>query len=305
MPVSTLVPRPDLAVAPWTKPGLIGSLIVPTIMVNGKAGTLYARTALNTAAVQSGRTAADTVNTTNTGLSPIAWTLVEKLARRNRDMNQILPGTLEKALAELARQGKTGVAYALESMIAKIVLDTDTATASATQKIFISNVHEAVAAIAAYGKRVAVVMSQSNYNAIRQYSAIQSLIGKFVMAPQGTPVTPADYGKIQMAGIFGADMVLVGQNAAWNSVSYTNNGCVSVVALPDQGMDIDPTAEPLFGLMAVEQGFAEDVETPFTCQEGFDTATRAHFVDTVAFADELVLNSALVAAVALPTEASV
>lgn len=308
-PNNILIDRPDLSTAEWTKPNLIGSKICPTYVVQAKSGTLYYRAAVNTASVQSGRTAGAAVTSTNSGLSSAAWTLVEKLCRRNRDVSQIQPGTLDKALMELARQGKTGVAYAAEAMIAKIVLDTATATASAAStqaaadKLFLDNVRVAVQAIAAYGKKVAVVMSQKSYNSTRHNASVQTAIGKYVMAPIGSAMSAADYGMMQLAGIFGADQVLVGQNAAWDNVAFTNNSAVAIVALPDQPAAgwVDLTLEPIFGIMAVEQGFTDNVETPFTCQQGFETTTRSHFIDTVAFLDELVLNTDLVQAVALPT----
>lgn len=304
-----LIPRPDLATAEWTKPNLIGGKLCPTYVVQAKNGTLYYRTAVNTATVQSNRTAGAAVTSTNSGLGEATFSLVEKLCRRDRDVRQILPGSEDKAMMELARQGKTGVAYALEAMIAKIVLDTATATASASttqalaEKLFLKNVKEGVQSLLSYGKKVAVVMSQKKFNEIKTYDAIKNEIGKFVTAPLGTIITPEDYAQIQLAGIFGSSAVMIGQNASWDNVAFTNNDAVAIVALPDQPPTgwIDLTLEPVFGIMAVEQGFTDGVETPFTCEQGFNPTNRTHFIDTVAFADELVLNTDLVKAVALPT----
>ena len=210
---------------------------------------------------------------------------------------------MESTLGELARKGKTAVAYGNEARIAKVVMDTVAVpTVSADEAAFVAGVIESVQDLHTMGMKVAVVMSQKTYNTVRKMTAL-NLDGITFNLSAGSPVVDG-FGiqRAKMAIAFGVEDILVGQNKAWND-GVTNKDTVAIVALPDA--NLDPDAEPQFGRTFVLEQEATDKLTPFMVEYVEDPVSRSVLVDAVSFTEAKVMNDTLVQAVALPSTASV
>jgi hypothetical protein len=295
--MSKMTPRPDLAVAEWTSPKSIGMMLMPAIYKAVKTGKQYYMSTHADETAQANRSLGAAPTGGHVVSPSVAFSLTELIVRKSRDFSEIV--NQESTIAELARMGKTGVAYGNEARIAAAVMDTVAVpTTSADQATFVLNVQEAVQSIQALGQKAAVVMSQTTFNKVRKYTDM-NVDGITFTVNGNQPIT--DGAQIQynkMAIAFGCEAVLVGQDKAWYT-DITNKDAVAVVALPDA--NLMPDEETQFGrIFALEQEVTDKV-TPFSVEYMEDGVSRSLIVDVASFTEAVVMNDALVAAVALPS----
>lgn len=295
--MARMISRPDLATAEWTAPRLVGTRLMPALYKQVKTGKIYYQATHADETAQSDRSLGSVPTGSHVESPSVAFALTELIKRKSRDLTEIT--NLEMTIAELARMGKTAVAYGNEARIAAAVMDTvETPTASADEAAFVLNIQEAVQALQALGQKAAVVMSQTVFNKVRKYSALD-IDGITFTVNGNQPIT--DGAQIQynkMAIAFGCEAVLVGQDACWYT-GITNKDAVAVISLPDA--NLMPDEETQFGrIVALEQEVTDKL-TPFVVEYMEDGVTRSVLVDVASFTEAVVMNDGLVKAVALPT----
>lgn len=238
--------RPDLAALPNNNPlGYIGSKILPTFKMFGKAGTYYYAEVQADAAATTSRSAGAAPTAVTIAEASAAWSAAERI-KRYKVPWEIVPllGGVEKADMVGGRAAKRSLDNALETaQLAALVDGSGTSITSAIQ----DGIIDACDQVHRYNGRTAFVCALGQYRWLIQQTEIKNLVSQSFGGAgvvQSMSVQPQVF-KAALQTIFAVDDILVADDKFW---PYAYRTTAAVVKLPPEGEDnMSFLTEPEYG----------------------------------------------------------
>lgn len=267
--------RPELAMLPVNDPiGYVGSIIFPTVQLQGKAGTYY-YTALDAdAAAQTSRTAGAAPTAVTIAESSAAWSAVERTKRYKIPWEAVpLLGGLERSDARGASASKRSVMNALET--AQLAALIDGAGTSITSAI-VDGIIDAVDQVHRYAGRTAFVCDVGQYRWLIQQDEIKNLMVRTfggLGAIEALSLTKNVFQNMLQA-LFGIDMVLVADDTFY---PYSYRTTAAVVKVPDGTDELSFTSQPEYGRTMIY--WPTDAVNPYEVNSFADDDLRSNIYD--------------------------
>lgn len=285
--------EPLIGINPYL--GAIGSTILPVNEVSGKTGTLYYAAVTADSAAQSalaGGTAPTAVSITENSTT---FTAVRKNKRYKipRDSVKVMGG-IANADKIGARAALRSVMRAHETAVAAAVLANSSATVYDIEASFINAAQVGLKAIKRYPGKKALVMSQTIFNRVMQFTEVTNAFGLSSAAISGADALsivarePAAL-KLLLRAIIGVDEVLIGDDDIWYDGAVGYQDRAALVSIPDP-MAFSEIENPVFGKTYT---YLPDGQSyPFYIESCYDAAsTQSNLYDAEMWIDAKVLNA--------------
>lgn len=297
--------RPDLQTAEFSRPPFLTDIILPPLMREQIAGTLYYQAVASDVTAQSGRANASTIGDITEHIVSAAsktFSCSEIRDRQKMSYTQV-KGYADLLHAELAmaRIAKRAWFSKVETTTARVLLGAASPTdLSGTSADIASSLENAVAELQdkAPGK-VALVLSSRNFTRLKTDSNIKDRM-KNTGVVLGAGGDPRNVTAEQLAAILGVDQILIGPNDVWhtamkkaNSTGQTDGfdyqGNAALVVLPDPA--VDPVEEIQLG-RTIYYKWSSNGDF-FVCESFHDDKCDADCVDIKGLVDSQVFNTSL------------
>ena len=222
--------RADLEAIQVNDPiGYIGSIVLPVLKLDVKAGTYYYRALIADSAAQTSRTAGAAPTSETVSESSSTWSAVERIDRTLVPWEMIpLVGGLEKSEQIAARTVKRNVQNALET--AQLAVLVDGAGTSITSAL-IDGMIDACDKLHLYPGRTAFVCNVGQYRWLVQQTEIQNLLVRTfggLGAMEAMSLNKTTF-KLMLQAIFAVDEVLIADDKFW---PYAYRTTAAMVKLP-------------------------------------------------------------------------
>jgi hypothetical protein len=233
--------RPDLAALPFKSPGFVAETLLPPVLKNVKAGTLFYQDIVADQAAQTNRTLASAPTAYAIASASTTYTLAEKIHRAKVDASEIEQlGGLAAAQAKAARRGKRSVMKAVEDLVVAATFGDATIQHRDILSSFLNAVALAKEVIQDNADgRVALFGARRVVDRLKRYSEIT---GKMIY----TGMLPAERAKDVrnitddiLAGVIGVDVVLAGPTTEWLGGGSAYDGYLGLAILPDPNVEQD------------------------------------------------------------------
>jgi hypothetical protein len=267
--------RPDLAALPVNAPiGYIGSIVLPIMNVQAKAGTYYYAAIDADVAAQTSRTAGAAPTATTIAESSATFSAVERIKRYKLPWEMIpLIGGLEKSDERGAKASKRSVLNALET--AQLAALVDGAGTSITSAI-VDGIIDACDQVHRYAGRTAFVANIGQYRWLIQQTEIQNLLVRTFGGAGMTQILSLQKNVLQamFQALFAVDEVLIADDQFW---PYAYRTTCAVVKIPDGTDEMSFVSEPELGRTMVY--WPEGAETPYEINSFADDDLRSNIFD--------------------------
>lgn len=289
--------RPALAAMEVNSPeGFIGSMILPTVPVTQKSGTLYYATVTADSAAQTGRSVGAAPGNTQISQSNTTYTTAEAIKRGSITPDEAKGmGGIEKADEVGAKWAKRQVMRYLESDIAALVLDSGSNTDAHFDPAKVqTQIQTAIQTLRLYEGSTALVASTFNIK-----SMLQAMLNDTVYGPAMARLVTGSSGvdavrglsfeawKQSLAIFLGVDKVLAGDDNIWNATAVA--GRMSIVKIDDSADELSHKWKPVYGKVFQ---FLPDGRQPWLIESIADRLTKNNHYDATLWYDAVVLNSA-------------
>lgn len=287
-------PRPDLAAIEVNPPeGYIGSMIMPTVFMGDKTGTIYYHALVSDVAAQTGRSSLAAPTGTAITNSTTTFTCAERICR-----GQIAPdeaksmGGIAKADEVGAKFAKRSVMNAVETLIATATIgSTSDATFDAAK--FQGDAQTALDSVRRYSGKTTLAGSTIALRRAVQAIIADSGAGKaFSRIVSGTSPAVASQGlglKMwidALALYIGVDQVLAGDDAIWNAGTNADR---LIIGKFDDGADpLRHKYEPVYGRNVV---YLPDGGSPWFLESIADRLTKSNNYDAAVWNNVKELNA--------------
>lgn len=267
--------RPDLAAMPVNAPiGYIGSIVLPIMQVQAKAGTYY-YTALDAdAAAQTSRAAGAAPTAVTIAEASSTFSAAERIKRYKLPWEMIpLIGGLEKSDERGAKASKRSVMNALET--AQLAALVDGAGTSITSAI-VDGIIDAADQVHRYAGRTAFVANVGQYRWLIQQEEIQNLLVRTFGGAGMTQILSLqkDVLRSMFQALFGIDEVLIADDQFW---PYTYRTTCAVVKIPDGTDEMSFVSEAEYGRTMVY--WPEGATSPYEINSFADDDLRSNIFD--------------------------
>jgi hypothetical protein len=267
--------RPELAALPVNDPiGYIGSVVLPLVQLQGKAGTYYYSELDADAAAQTSRTAGAAPTAVTIAEASAAWSAVERTKRYKVPWEAVpLLGGLERSDARGAAAAKRSVVNALET--AQLAVLVDGAGTSITSAI-VDGIIDACDQVHRYAGKTAFVCDVGQYRWLMQQTEIQNLLVRTfggLGAIESLSLTKGVFQNMLQA-LFGIDQVLVADDTFW---PYTYRTTCAVVKIPDGSDEMSFTGQPEYGRTMIY--WPTDAVNPYEVNSFADDDLRSNIYD--------------------------
>mgnify|MGYP004643682183 CR=1 FL=1 len=298
--------RPDLQAAEFKRPPFLTDIILPPLMKEQIAGTLYYQKVLADNDAQSGRAHAETIGTITEHIvaaSTKTFSCEEVRDRQKMSYTQV-KGYADLLHAELAmaRRAKRAWFNKIETATAKALLgaasplDLTGSTADIP-----GDIENAVAELQdkAPGK-IALVLSSRNFTKLKANDSIKDRM-KNTGVVVGAGGDPRMVTAEQLAAILGVDQLLIGPNDVWfaamkknptasgGSDGFDYQGNAALVVLPDEATE--PAEEIQLG-RTIYYKWSSDGDF-YVCESYHEDKVDADCVDVKGLVDSQILNADL------------
>lgn len=289
--------RPALAAMEVNTPeGFIGSMILPTVPVTQKSGTLYYATVTADSAAQTGRSVGAAPTGTQISQSNTTYTTAEAIKRGSITPDEAKGmGGIEKADEGGAKWAKRQVMRYLETDIAALVLDSGGNTDAHFDPAKVQTQFQtAIQTLRLYEGTTALVASTFNIK-----SMLQAMLNDTVYGPAMARLVTGSSGvdavrglsfeawKQSLAIFLGVDKVLAGDDNIWNATAVA--GRMSIVKIDDSPDELSHKWKPVYGKVFQ---FLPDGKQPWLIESIADRLTKNNHYDATLWYDAVVLNSA-------------
>lgn len=237
--------RPDLEALPVNDPiGYVGSIILPTFKVSGKAGTYYYSTLTADSAAQTDRTAGYAPTAQILSESSSTFSAGERIDRVNLPWEMIpLIGGKDKGDVHASKTAKRNVLNALETaQLAVLVDDSGTSITSAIT----DGIIDACDQVHLYNGRTAFVCNVGQYRWLIQQTEIKNLLVRTfggLGAMEAMSLNKTTF-KLMLQAIFAVDEVLIADDKFW---PYAYRTTSAIVKIPASGDDMSFVSNPEYG----------------------------------------------------------
>lgn len=277
--------RPELAALEVNAPiGYIGGLLLPTVRISQKAGTVYDSQLVADATATTSRTA---------GSAPTAVSLTEnsssiscaEVIKRYKIPYESVPllGGVAAADERGGKAAKRSVMNAIETaQLAAVITGAGTSITSA----IIDGIIDAADQVHRYDGRTAFVCNVGQYRWLMQQTEIQNLLVRTFGGLGATQAlsTTKDVFKNMVQALFGFDEVLVADDKFW---PYAYRTTAAVVKLPSSD-DTSYVTDPQLGRTFVY--WPSDAQM-MEVNSFADDDIRANVYDAIAWYDAEIFNS--------------
>jgi len=267
--------RPELELLPVNQPiGYIGSTVLPTFQVQGKAGTYYYSALVADAAAQTARAAGAAPTAVTLAEGSSTFSAAERIKRYKLPWEMIpLIGGLAKSDERGAKAAKRSVMNALET--AQLAVLVDGAGTSITSAI-LDGIIDAGDQVHRYAGKTAFVCNVGQYRWLIQQDEIKNLLlrtfGGMGMV-EAMSVPPAVF-KATMQTLFMVDEVLIADDTFW---PYTYRTTAAIVKIPDGTDEMSFVSEPEYGRTMIY--WPTDAADPFEINSFPDDDLRSNIFD--------------------------
>lgn len=289
-------PRPDLAALEVNPPeGYIGSLVVPTVPVTDKTGTVYYHDLEADVAAQTGRSTVTAPNSTTIANTTTTYTCAEVISRGKIAPDEAKSmGGIAKADMIGAKFAKRNVLNAIEAAIAT-VLTGSTADDTFDAAKFLGQSQTALQAVRRYYGKTTLLGATITLKRAVQAILADSTYGKVLSRiVSGTSPAVAAQGlnlKSWLDGLamfLGVDQVLAGDDGIWNAGDNANK---LVIGKFDSGEELVHKYEPVFARNFL---YLPDGTQPFFVESVGDRLTKANVYDATAWYNVVTLNTSAI-----------
>ncbi len=303
--------RPDLQSAEFSRPAFLTDTILPPLMKEQIAGTLYYQKVLADNDAQTGREHAATIGTINEHIVAAATKTFscEEIRDRQKMSYTQVKGYADLLHAELAmaRLAKRAWFNQIETKTALALFGGDALDVSGTSADIPTDIENAVAELQdkAPGK-IALVLSSRNFTKLKTNESIKDRM-KNTGVVVGAGGDPRMVTAEQLAAILGVDQLLIGPNDVWynamkkdasstgGSDGYDYQGNAALVVLPEASTD--PVEEIQLG-RTIYYKWSSDGDF-YVCESYHEDKVDADCVDVKGLVDSQILNSDLFKTVTL------
>ncbi len=292
--------RPELAELPVNAPlGYVGSKILPTMQVQGKAGTYYY------AQLDSD---VDAIVTRSPGVAPAAQTIAEAsstFSAAERIQRYKLPwemipliGGLDKSDERGAKASKRSVMNHLETaQLAAVVDGAGTSITAAIQ----DGIIDACNQVMRYAGRTAFVCNVGQYRWLIQQDEVKNMLLRTFggLGVQQALSMPPDVFKATLQTLFFVDEVLIADDLFW---PYAYRETAAIVKIPDGTDEMSFVSEPEYGRTMIY--WPTDAAQPYEINSFPDDDLRSNIFDCTQWDSIEEMNSGAKVLLTLDTSGS-
>jgi hypothetical protein len=264
--------------------GYIGNKAYPVLPTTQKVGDIYAATLTADSAAQAGLargTALTTVRLTESANAYSCASVEKRYAVPRDEVKQM--GGIEKADRIGAMASKRSVQrYAETALATQLQTVGSHQTAAHVAGAFLTESTTAMAAIARYPGRKALMLGRSCFTGIMRFTEVLNQFSLAALAVGGGDASDVLAGRpaalrMLLAGIVGVDEVLVGDDAHWGvGVGSSGIGCNAVfLALPGEE-EFSHKMDPVLGKMVQ---YLPDGKQPYIIESYYDLSLKENVYD--------------------------
>ena len=275
--------------------GAIAPAILPNNDVGEKGGTYYYQTLEDDSAAVQNRTITAAPSRVNITETSSTWSVTETIKGYTIPRSTVKTqfGNIDRADVKGAKASLRSVMRQFETDVAAVTLVNASSSLVDIGSSFISAAQTGLKSVKRYMGKKALVMSQTIFNRVMDYTEITNRFGLAsaqVGGMQATDIIARQPGALKMLlqAIIGVDTVLVGDDDIWYDGSATYQDRCSITVLPDP----EALSELDGAVFGKSMRFAPNgQEYPFYIESFYDPDTKLNNYDATEWYSLEVMNA--------------